>query len=135
VGHGGEIAVSILRRRSILDSDRLTNTSPRSDERSDRAAKLGTKIDLMAARYSAEEREQIAELLRILSAKPQQFRLQFLGPAYMTGPTVENETNLWAPDASVAVRIAVEAWPAEAIGLRIVDRDGCTVFERLRGAL
>jgi hypothetical protein len=125
--------MSILRRRSILDNDRLTKASPRFDERSDRAAKLGTKIDLMAARYPAEERDQIAELLRILSEKPQQFRLQFLGPAYMTGPTVETETNIWAPDAAVAVQVAVEApWPAEAIGLRIVDREGCTDFERLR---
>jgi hypothetical protein len=119
-----------------LDTVRLTNTPPRSHERSDRAGKLETKIDLMAARYSVEEGEQIAELLRILSAKPQQFRLQFLSPAYMTEPTVETETNLWAPDASAAVRVAVEApWPAEAIGLRVVDREGCTVFERLRGAL
>jgi hypothetical protein len=125
--------MTILRRRSILDNDRLTNTSPQSDERSERAAKLGTKIDLMAARYPAEEREQVAELLRILSAKPREFRLQFLGPAYMTGPTVKNETSLWAPDVSVAVRVAVENfWPAEATGVRIVDREGCTVFERLR---
>jgi hypothetical protein len=52
---------------------------------------------------------------------------------YTTGPTVENEMNIWAPDASVAVRAAVEAsWPAEAIGLRTVDREGCTVFERLQ---
>jgi hypothetical protein len=87
----------------------------------------------VAARYSAKEREEIGELVRTLSAKPQQFRLQFLGPASTTEPTVETETNLWAPDASAAVWMAVEApWPAEAIGLRIVDHEGCTVFERMR---
>ncbi len=66
--------MSILRRRSTLDNDRLTNT-PRSDERSERVGKLPTRVDLIAARYSAEEREEIAELLRILSAKPPQFRV------------------------------------------------------------
>ena len=121
-----------LEGESILDNDRLTNTS-RSGERTERAGELPSRDDLVAAGYSAEEREEIAELLRILSGKPQQFRLQFLRPANATEPVVETETNLWAPDASAAVRVAVEApWPAEAIGLRIVDREGCTVFERQR---
>jgi hypothetical protein len=115
-----------------LDNDRLTDASP-SDKRSERAGALPTRIELVAARYSADERDEIADLVGILSAKPQQFRLQFLGPAYTTEPTAENETNLWAPDASAAVWAAAEApWPAGAIGLRIVDREGCTVFERLR---
>jgi hypothetical protein len=34
-----------------------------------RASKLTTPVDLMLARYPADEREQIAELLRILAAK------------------------------------------------------------------
>jgi hypothetical protein len=127
--------MSDLRRHSILANDRLTNTS-RLDERRERGGELPSRLDLMAARYSAEEREEIADLVRILSAKPQQFRLQFLGPAHTTEPTVETETNLWAPDALAAVQAAVEAsWPAEAIGLRIVDREGCTVFERRRAGL
>ena len=50
-------------------------------------------------RYSLEEREQIAEILRILSSKPQQFRL-------------------WATDEPTAARI------------RVVDSEGCTVFEQ-----
>jgi hypothetical protein len=115
-----------------LDIDRLRNTS-QSDERSERAGKLATSIELLAAGYSAEEREEIAELVRILSAKPQRFRLQFLSPACTTEPPARNETTLWAADVSTAVWTAVETpWPAEAIGLRIVDGEGCTVFERLR---
>jgi hypothetical protein len=114
-----------------LDNDRLTNTS-RSDERFGRARNRSSRGDLIAAGYSAEEREEIGELVRILSAKPQQFRLQFLGPAHTTEPTADTERILWAPDASAAVWAAVDApWPAKAIGLRIVDREGCTVFERL----
>ena len=122
----------ILGKRSILDNDRLTNAS-RSDQRSDRLGELRSSVDLVAAGYSAEEREEIADLVRTLSAKPQQFRLQFLGPARTTEAAVETETNVWARDASAAVQAALEApWPADAIGLRIVDREGCTVFERQR---
>jgi hypothetical protein len=35
-----------------------------------RATKSATPVDLMLAHYPADEREQIAELLRILAAKP-----------------------------------------------------------------
>jgi hypothetical protein len=82
-------------------------------------------------RYTLEEREQIAELLRILSAKPQRFQLQFLGVADVTGSTVRNETSIWAPDEPTAIRMASDApLPAEAIGIRVVDHEGCLVFER-----
>ncbi len=87
------------------------------------------KASNIMERYPREVREQIAEILRILSAKPQQFRLQFLGVAD-AGPTV-HETSIWAPDEPTAVRMASDApLPAEATGIRVVDHDGCTVFER-----
>jgi hypothetical protein len=35
-----------------------------------RATKSAAPVDLMLARYPSDEREQIAELLRILAAKP-----------------------------------------------------------------
>ena len=89
------------------------------------------KANNFRERYTLEEREQIAELLRILSAKPQRFRLQFLGVADAAGPTVQNESSIWAPDEPTAVRMAIDApLPAEAIGIRVVDHEGCTVFER-----
>jgi hypothetical protein len=78
-----------------------------------------------------EEREQIAEILRILSAKPQQFRLQFMGVANAADSSMQNEKTIWVPDAPTAVRVAVDArLPADAIGIRVIDQEGCTVFER-----
>ena len=80
--------------------------------------------------YPREEREQIVELLRILCAKPRQFRLQFLGVAD-ADPTAQNGTSIWAADEPTAVRMASDApLPAEATGIRVVNHDGCTVFER-----
>ena len=82
-------------------------------------------------RMKREEREQIDEILHILSAKPQQFRLQFMGVAKAADSSVQNEKTIWVPDAPTAVRVAVDArLPADAIGIRVIDQKGCTVFER-----
>jgi hypothetical protein len=82
-------------------------------------------------RMKREEREQIAEILHILSAKPQQFRLQFMGAANAADSSVQNEKTIWVADAPTAVRVAVDArLPADAIGIRVIDQKGCTVFER-----
>jgi hypothetical protein len=40
-------------------------------KRVDRATNFATKVDLVTAQYPVEEREEIAELLRILAAKPE----------------------------------------------------------------
>jgi hypothetical protein len=78
-----------------------------------------------------QEREQIDEILHILSAKPQQFRLQFMGVANAADSSVQNEKTIWVADAPTAVRVAVDArLPADAIGIRVIDQKGCTVFER-----
>lgn len=76
---------------------------------------------------------QLEELERILSAKSQQFRLQFFAVAGDHGPTIVAETVIPAPDASSAIRAAAnERWPAQAIGLRILDPEGREIFEQLR---
>ena len=78
------------------------------------------------ARFSHEEREEIADILRVLSAKPQRFKVQFLD-----GASVQDERSLWAADAPAAVRMAVGVpRPADAAGIRVVDPEGGTVFER-----
>ena len=108
----------------------MKRVAPSARKRVDLPAPLATQANNVIERYPREEREQITELLRILSAKPQQFRLQFLGVAD-ADPTVQNGTSIWAPDEPTAVRMASDApLPAEATGIRMVDHDGCTVFER-----
>ena len=52
---------------------RIKAFSPES--RMKRPAALAMKANNIIERYSLEERKQIAEILRVLSAKPQQFRL------------------------------------------------------------
>ena len=80
-----------------------------------------------------EEIEQLAELQRILDARPQQFRLQFFGVAGVLNPTIVGEGEIWAAVVSDVVREAASiAWPAGAIGLRVLDQEGREVFERLK---
>jgi hypothetical protein len=68
-----------------------------------------------------------------LAARPQQFRLQFFGVSTDQGPAILVEIPMQAADASAAIRAAAQtAWPANAIGLRIVDREGREMFERLK---
>jgi hypothetical protein len=77
--------------------------------------------------------DPLDELDRILGARPQRFRLQFFAVAGHSGPATVLETEIEAPDASAAIRAAVEAdWPPQAIGLRILDSEGREIFERLR---
>jgi hypothetical protein len=93
---------------------------------------LGKSSFPQPIRMTREERKQIAEILRILSAKPQQFRLQFMGVP--KAADMENEKTIWVPDAPTAIRVAVDArLPAEAIGIRVIDQKGRTVFERQKG--
>jgi hypothetical protein len=75
----------------------------------------------------------LEELERFLAAGPRRFRLQFFAVADDRGPAIVDETELEAADASGAIRAAADAhWPPRAIGLRILDREGHEVFERLR---
>jgi hypothetical protein len=75
----------------------------------------------------------LEELERFLAAGPHRFRLQFFAVADDRGPAIVDETELEAANASAAIRAAANAdWPPRAIGLRILDREGHEVFERLR---
>jgi hypothetical protein len=82
---------------------------------------------------SFSEVDPLEELERILASGPQPFRLQFFAGARALGPAIVAEAEIRAADASDAIRAAVEAdWPARAIGLRVLDREGREIFERLR---
>ena len=82
---------------------------------------------------SSGQSGQLEELVRILNAKPQQFRLQFFGVATERGPAIVMEKPLAAPDAQAAILAAASwSWPRDAIGLRILDREGCEIFEQLK---
>src|SRR5208283_3824993 len=82
---------------------------------------------------SFSEVDQVNELKRILAARPQPFRIQFFGVATDRGPAVLTEIEIRAADPSGAIRAAVEAtWPARAIGLRVLDREGHEIFKQLK---
>jgi hypothetical protein len=79
------------------------------------------------------EVDPLDELERVLAVKPQRFRLQFFGVGADLGPAIVTETEIQAPDASGAIRAAVEAvWPPRAVGLRVLDLEGREIFERLK---
>ena len=59
-----------LKERSVSHNDQQTRIVPLIRKRVDWATNFATKVDLVTAQYPAEEREEIAELLRILAAKP-----------------------------------------------------------------
>jgi hypothetical protein len=81
----------------------------------------------------ADESEQLADLQRILGAKPQRFRVQFFGVAGARSPTILTESEIWAAEAPDVIREAASiAWPVRAIGLRVLDQEGREVFERLK---
>jgi hypothetical protein len=121
VGNIEGIHMSGLRIKAFSSESR-TKRAPSAGKRVDLPAALAMKANNIMERYSLEEREQIADILLILSAEPQQ-RLQFLG-VVDASPAVQNETTIWATDESTAVRMA------KATGIRVVDHEGCTVFEQ-----
>ena len=76
------------------------------------------------------ELDPVDELKRIVSAKSQLFRIQFLCAA-PTGLSVLNEVEIRAKDVSVAIVSAANlAFPPKTVALRILDREGQAVFER-----
>jgi hypothetical protein len=60
-----------LKEQSVSRNDQRTRIAPLIRKRVDRATNFATKVDLVTAQYPVEEREEIAELLRILAAKPE----------------------------------------------------------------
>ena len=60
-----------LKERSVSHNDQRTRIAPLIRKRVDRATSFATKVDLLTAQYPVKEREGIAQLLRILAAKPE----------------------------------------------------------------
>ena len=66
---------------------------------------------------------------------PQPFRIQFVGAATESGPTILREDEIRASDVSAAIiAAAIASWPPKTIGLRILDHDGHEVFGRQKPA-
>jgi hypothetical protein len=130
-GHWGDVARLIARRAC---EGRDTEPPVRTERDADVA---GGRDDLPTPRpIRFFEVDPLDELERILSLRPQCFRLQFFGVAADHGPVVLAETEVQAPDASGAIRAAAEtAWPPRAVGLRVLDIEGREIFERLKADL
>jgi hypothetical protein len=80
------------------------------------------------------KKRAVPEYAQQAELTPQRFRLRFLGITMDEGLTILKETEFEAIDPSATLGDAVEIpWPPRAIGLRVVDRHGHAVFERLRG--
>jgi hypothetical protein len=80
---------------------------------------------------SHSEPAPLDELKRILAATPLPFRIQFLGAAPGSGLPVLSEVEIQALDVSAAIVAAANlAFPPKTMALRILDREGQTVFER-----
>ena len=126
------IAASLIARRA---SERRGAESPeRSESDADGAAGAGSLRAPPLVRFF--EVNPLDELARILAVRPQCFRLQFFGVDADHSPIVVTETEIQAPDASSAIRVAADAaWPARALGLRVLDLEGREVFERLKADL
>ena len=66
---------------------------------------------------------------------PQPFRIQFVGAATESGPTILREDEIKASDVSAAIiAAAIASWPPRTIGLRILDHEGHEVFGRQKPA-
>jgi len=129
--HWGQVANLVARRTS----------EPRGDEKSIRSeldANAASRGGAVGARPAVRffEVDPLEELERILTARPQRFRLQFFGVGTDLGPIVLTETEIQAEDASVAIReVATTTWPPRAVGLRLLDLEGREIFERLKADL
>jgi hypothetical protein len=79
------------------------------------------------------ERSRVDEAKRTLSAKPQQFRIQFVCAAVDRGAPTLKEASIQAADVSAAIVTAAKTpWPDRTIALRILDPEGREVFARQR---
>ncbi len=78
------------------------------------------------------ELDPVDELKRIVSAKWQLFRIQFLCAA-PAGLSVLNEVEIRATDVSVAIVSAARVtFPPKTVAVRILDHESQVVFERHR---
>ena len=81
--------------------------------------------------WGHSERRRVDEPRRILSAKPQRFRIQFVCAAVDRGAPTLEEVAIEGADVSAAIVTAAKTpWPDRTIALRILDCDGREVFAR-----
>jgi hypothetical protein len=66
-----KFTMTSLKERSVSHNDQRTRIAPLIRKRVDRATNFATKVDLVTAQYPVETGGEIAELLRILAAKPE----------------------------------------------------------------
>jgi hypothetical protein len=72
---------------------------------------------------------------RLHAAKPQPFRIQFVGAEPGRGLTILSEVEIQASDVSTAIVAAANlAFPPKTVALRILDRENQAVFERRKTA-
>lgn len=77
--------------------------------------------------------DQIAELNRVLDAKPPQFRVQYVGSGSLRVRSILKEVEIEASNVSAAVITAANLeWPPKTTGLRILNREGREVLARQR---
>ena len=77
------------------------------------------------------EAPPLDELKRILAAKPQPFRIQFVGAAPGRGLTILSEVEIQASEVSAAIVAAARlTFPPKTVAVRILDHESQVVFER-----
>jgi hypothetical protein len=129
--HWSQVSNLIARRVGEPGGDESPARTELDREVADSGATLGGRT---AARFF--EVDPVGELERILTVRPQRFRLQFFGAGADHGPAVLSETEIQAADTSGAIRDAIAAnWPPRAVGLRLLDLEGREIFERLKADL
>ena len=130
-GHWSEVAGLIARRAGERRGE-----DPSTRTGLDANVARGGRPSGARASVRFFEVDPLDELVRILAAKPQRYRLQFFGVGADHGPTVLREAEIEAADASGAIREATFAnWPPRAVGLRLLDLEGREIFERLKADL
>ena len=81
-------------------------------------------------------RTKVDALKPVLEARPQWFRIQYVGAPVDHRPSILKEVEIQVLDVSSAIVEAANLpWPPRTMGLRILDRDGCEVFERHKADL
>ena len=122
-------------RRVALAVARITgrwvglDTSTRMAIDADFSANRGA--DTLRRSRPISELEAVEELTRVFQAKPQRFRIEFVGAAPGGGLSILKEVGIDAPDASAAMVAAANLeWPPKTLGLLIFDRETRNVSAR-----
>jgi hypothetical protein len=124
-----------------MESDRIGDCAP--NRKAHRSRPINSDGDECGFRSDREPDERkprphseaapLDEPKRVLAAKPQPFRIQFVGAAPGPGLTILSEVEIQASDVSAAIVAAANlAFPPKTVALRILDREGQAVFERCK---